>query len=93
MTITSLPFPMRADLFEAQAALNKRKKHLTVRADQTAAQWSELARAYELIDSRANAAYCKTQAQHQAQTENKNPLSASESGSGPSQMSYDAAGS
>jgi hypothetical protein len=83
MTLPSLPFPMQANLFEAQAALNKRKKHLTVRADQTATQWSELARAYELIDSKANAAYCKAQAQHLAQTENKDPLPASESGSGP----------
>jgi hypothetical protein len=69
MTIASLSFPMRADLLEAQAALNKRKKHLTVRADQTAAQWRELARAYELIDSKANAAYCKAQANKLAQTD------------------------
>jgi hypothetical protein len=44
------------------ARLNKAKHHLEQRTDQTAANWLELADGYLKISSRANHAYCMTQA-------------------------------
>lgn len=50
------------DIFEAQARINKKKRNLQRRDDQTAADWLELADEYKQIDSRANVAFCTSKA-------------------------------
>lgn len=50
------------DIFEAQARINKKKRNLQRRDDQTAADWLGLAEEYRQIDSRANVAYCQSRA-------------------------------
>lgn len=57
-SITSL-----IDVFEAQERINKKKRNLQRRDDQTAADWLSLAWEYGQIDSRANYAYCITKAE------------------------------
>lgn len=52
-------------LMAKQAELNKKKKVLEF-TNASAAEWYELAREYELIDSRANYAYCIQRAVHYA---------------------------
>lgn len=50
------------DIFDEQARLNQKKRQLSFRNDQTAADWLELAREYQEIDSRANFAHCTRKA-------------------------------
>jgi len=50
------------DLFEAQARINKQKRNLSRRDDQTAEDWMKLANQYKQIDSRANFTYCQMKA-------------------------------
>lgn len=52
------------DIFEAQARINRKKRNLQRRDDQTAADWLELAGEYRQIDSRANVAFCQSRAAH-----------------------------
>jgi len=57
MTIESI-----TNVFEEQARINKKKRNLQRRDDQTAADWLELAEEYKAIDSRANMAFCASRA-------------------------------
>lgn len=50
------------DIFEAQARINKKKRNLQRRDDQTARDWLELVEEYRAIDSRANMAFCTSRA-------------------------------
>lgn len=50
------------DVFIEQARINKKKRNLQRRDDQTAADWLELAEEYKAIDSRANMAFCTSRA-------------------------------
>lgn len=54
-----------AALMAKQADLNKKKKVLEF-SSSNPAEWHELAHEYELIDSRANYAYCIQRAVHYA---------------------------
>lgn len=51
------------DVFEQQGRLNRKKRNLQRRDDQTAADWLELAEEYKAIDSRANMAFCTSRAE------------------------------
>ncbi len=51
------------DIFEQQARINRKKRNLQRRDDQTAADWLALAEEYKQIDSRANYTYCVMKAE------------------------------
>ena len=73
-----MPIEGIQDVFEEQARLNKKKRYLNFRTDQTAADWSRLAREYFEIDSRANFAYCMRKASALAEAELPEPEQAEE---------------
>lgn len=51
------------DLFSEQERLNKKKRNLQRRDDQTPRDWLALAEEYRQIDSRANYTYCMNKAE------------------------------